>query len=614
MSFFKVFCVIIFLFFQLIYASQKDPINISDYEYPLPPLENDNIQHIAILGTNDIHGAFFPQYINDTSVNISYSYGGMEILGKYISIMRNEWKDKFLWLDGGDIFQGGLETKQSNGDIMTDFFNIMGVNASTIGNHEWDFGQNFIKRQMNRSQFPYLVSNIQNTTTNETIFLPNQIKSKIFEIGEIKLGVIGVTTITTPETTGGNLTSVKFLAYADIIIKEANELRKKTNAVILLAHVGMKCLNDGEAKLNLEIRTKYSKQKNCEDYDEMYILLNTLPKHTVDAVVAAHKHDVTHHWINGTPVISSLNNGVYANIFYLPFDKSQNYKLIRKDIKIEGPLPVCEKVFTSTRRCTPYSSKELADKGELVKFTFHDVIVEKEKKVQKLSSIYWPKYYDYLNSYITKTNDVWKVSKNFETSLGNLVCDIVKRRTRADVSILGAGTFRNTWNPGNISRANLYGMIPFDSKVVTFEMTGEEMKKMLFQIQSGQYSFYPTSGLKMVVTRKPRKQLLSVQLFNGLKEKEVINTATYTIATLDYDILLGGDDFKKVVQWYQPRNVKIYDILRDVVSDYLIQMNSIHHYQFFSQNKQRLTVITKNSILIVNDKTKKEKSSNKLKH
>ena len=151
--------------------------------------------------------------------------------------MRNEWKDKFLWLDGGDIFQGGLETKQSNGDIMTDFFNLMGVNASTIGNHEWDFGQNFIKRQMNRSQFPYLVSNIKNTTTNETIFLPNQIKSKIFEIGEIKLGVIGVTTITTPETTGGNLTSVKFLDYADIIIKEATRLSNLSNSILYLSKV-----------------------------------------------------------------------------------------------------------------------------------------------------------------------------------------------------------------------------------------------------------------------------------------------------------------------------------------------------------------------------------------
>ena len=93
------------------------------------------------------------------------------------------------------------------------------------------------------------------------------------------------------------------------------------------------------------------------------------------------------------------------------------------------------------------------------------------------------------------------------------------------LTIMYDGKDFNGWQK-QPNKLNIQGTI---EKVIS-EMTGEEMKKMLFQIQSGQYSFYPTSGLKMVVTRKPRKQLLSVQLFNGLKEKEVINTATYTIS------------------------------------------------------------------------------------
>lgn len=592
-----------FIVFFLLSLSTCSIINLSNYPHPLP--NDENVNYVAILGTNDIHGAFFPQIVNNTKLGFSFSYGGLEYLGRYVSILRKEWKDKFLWFDGGDIFQGGIESKLSHGNIMTDFFNVMKVDASTIGNHEWDFGQEFLKKQMKRAKFPYLVSNILNTTTNEREFMPNQIKSKIFTLGDIKIGVIGITTVNTVRTTSGDLTSVKFLDYIDIITKEAKEMRKKTNAVILLSHVGMKCLNDGEAKMELKMRTKYTSQKQCEDNEEIYILLNALPKHTVDAVIAAHKHDVTHHWINGTPVISSLNNGVYANVLYFPFDKKTK-QLIRKEIQTEGPLPVCEKIFSKTKRCMPLTQDEVYTAGELVEFKFHNKKMKKEKRLYKLSSSLWPEYFSYVNTVITKTNDILNVSKNNESSLGNLFCDIVKRRTSADISILNAGSFRNTWNPGYISRASIFGMAPFDSKIVSVEMTGSEIKKMLAQIQSGAYAFYPSSGLKMVVTTKPKKQLLSAKLYDGIKEKEINDDMTYVVGTIDFDIPFGGDDFRKVTEWYSPRNLKEYGILREEVADYLLYVDSIESKQFYRNDKKRLTIVKNKIFMIINQRTEFE--------
>ncbi len=562
-------------------------INISDYKYPTP--DDSTYDYIAIMSTNDIHGAYYPQYINGST---SYSYGGVEYLGKYISIMREEWGDKFMWLDGGDIFQGGLESALSKGDIMTDFMNKMQCNASTIGNHEWDYGQDFLIRQMARSQFPYIVDNILNTTSNKTLFLPNQVITKIFDFGKIKIGVIGITTVTTPQTTFGDLNGIKFLDYSDIIIREAKELRKKTNSVILLSHAGMKCLKDGDSKLKLQIWTKNSKQKECNPEDEIYILLNALPEHTVDAVVAAHKHDVTHHWINGTPVFSSLNNAVYSQIMYLPFDKKSG-KLIRDEIKMESPLPVCEKVFEKTRRCTPMNPKDVKKLGKLSKFSFHGTVIEKEPLLKNISETYWPKYNNFVSSIITKSNDVLQMNKNSENSLGNLYCDIMRRATGADVSILNSGAFRNTWNPGQISLANIFGMSPFETRIVTVEMTGEELLKMLEQTQGGKYGFYPTSGLKLLVSLEPKKKLYYAKLFDGLYEYPIENNKTYTVATTDFDIPYGGDDFADVMKWYKPRNLKYYDVVRNVIIDYLKRVATLKDKQFVRSSLPRMRIVNK---------------------
>ena len=55
------------------------------------------------MGTNDIHCAFFPKDLelqNSKNKIIKYKSGGLTYIGKYI--LREEWEDRFLWLDPGD--------------------------------------------------------------------------------------------------------------------------------------------------------------------------------------------------------------------------------------------------------------------------------------------------------------------------------------------------------------------------------------------------------------------------------------------------------------------------------------------------------------------------------
>ena len=579
------------------YISSREEIEIANYTYPKREEDPQDIYTICILHTNDIHGTYFPTRIETPKGGV-YERGGLEYLGKYISILRDEWKDRFLYLDGGDQFQGGLESKMTNGSIITEFLNTMKVNMTALGNHEWDFGQDFLKERMHSSEFKYAIANMEDEQGNPIVFGDNQVLTATVQVGKVKVGIIGITTILTVETTSGDLSGMRFLDYPTIITKHASALRKEANCVILLAHVGLKCLKDGDAKLDIKIRDKTTPQKECNQADEIYQLLRKLPKGTVDAVLAAHKHDVTHHWVYETPVMSNDRNGQFASVMYLNFDVKNNYQLIKDKIQFESPLPVCSKVFTNTKRCEiPANATIETQYGDLIEFSFHGISMEKEPLLADITEKYKDEHDKALKDVLTSTNELFYQAKTGEAALGNLYCDYYRKITGSDVCIVNSGAFRTQWTPGNVSYASLYSMFPFENRVVSFYITGVELKRMINEAQTGVYSFYPTSGLKQVVYQKgTMKKVLSVTLFDGYEEKQIEDTTLYKVSTNDFCVPLkegvkGGDDFRKITEWMKPRNKKDEGEPRDLMKKFLLTYPQLKTSYFIDSDNPRLRVI-----------------------
>lgn len=77
-------------------------------------------------------------------------------------------------------------------------------------------------------------------------------------------------------------------------------------------------------------------------------LIKALPNGTIHGVVQGHRHTVSHVFVNGIPVMGNINGGYYFNTMYLTFD----IKNTVIDSKIEGPIPVCEKIFKNTGQCS----------------------------------------------------------------------------------------------------------------------------------------------------------------------------------------------------------------------------------------------------------------------
>ena len=388
------------------------PVNISNYQYPTNTDSSGNIT-IAIVGTNDIHGQAYER--DFTFNNETYQVGGYKLLSGLIDILKKEFNENILWFDAGDQFTGTVESMRSNGTLMVDFYNALKVDSVTLGNHEWDNKEARLRQwmlnELGRYYDPldptwskekygdlqknlYMNSNIEfKPTEDKKDDLPNTMQTKMFEFknGKIKIGVIGLSTIETAiKTTGFNSKNFKIIDYKSVVEKLSAEFRNKgAQAVIILSHVGTRCIKPNPSKdflleyFKLSIRGKdYNKDYSCNG--EMTELLLSLEKGVVDAVVAGHVHQSVHQYINNVPVVQNPMSNIFSNVLYMKFniDSNGNYTLASNDTLIEGPIPICSKIYSNTERCDEY--QDLADDVKLTEFIFHGQKLIPNANVEKI--------------------------------------------------------------------------------------------------------------------------------------------------------------------------------------------------------------------------------------
>ena len=559
-------------------VNSQELIDISD-GYTVPKKTDTDYYWVPIFGTNDIHGKIFPaQYAHPEGTG-TYKSGGAEYIYAYKKIIESEWgKDRFLWLDGGDQFQGGLEFMLSNGTIMNKFYNKAGVNAMAIGNHDFDFGVEERQKDMAGSNFIYLSANIKNTTSGKYIYEEwEKVKAtEMFTLGDVKIGVIGLATVLTPIMSGTVPSELSFEPYRDIIIELSKKLRDDgANAVLLLPHFGPLCPDTSNKKLDIGLRDKDTEQLVCDDKQEYNILLNSLPEQYIDAVIAAHVHDVSHHWIGNIPVVES-SGAFYSHVIYLPFKKDDTgkYTVVKDKIKIEGPLPSCEKVFTNTKRCDYVPIGETSQ-GALTNYKFHGQVIELDPEMKTLLDD-WRAIIDAKLKNIIVDNEEKLVTDNTqETALTNLLTDAGRRITGADIGLFNLGGFRTEWYPGQLNEIDLFLMFPFNNTFVSVEMSGREVIRMLKTIQTGT-SVNPSSGLIQLFKNDGNGniRILDAKLFDGYLVKKIELDKTYTICLNDF-LADGGSFFSKVKKWYVEKNRIDYGTIRELMEKYLKSLGKI---------------------------------------
>ena len=103
---------------------------------------------------NDLHGKF-----DDTDSN-----GGVDELTSYL-LDTQFYDDHTVFLSSGDMWQGSSESNLTEGLIVTDWMNELGFVSMTLGNHEYDWGEETITKNLDLAEFPFLAINIYDRDT-----------------------------------------------------------------------------------------------------------------------------------------------------------------------------------------------------------------------------------------------------------------------------------------------------------------------------------------------------------------------------------------------------------------------------------------------------------------
>ncbi|SFR43996.1 5'-nucleotidase [Yoonia tamlensis] len=195
---------------------------------------------LTILHTNDFHARFEPisKYDSGCSAEDNAAgecFGGTARLITAVADARARSNNSIL-VDGGDQFQGTLFYTYYKGAMAAEFMNLLGYDAMTVGNHEFDDGPEVLRGFMDAVEFPVLMSNAD--VSGEPLLADVLMKSTVIEQGGEKIGLIGLTPQDTDElaSPGDNII---FTDPSEAVQGEVDKLTAEgVNKIIVLSHSG----------------------------------------------------------------------------------------------------------------------------------------------------------------------------------------------------------------------------------------------------------------------------------------------------------------------------------------------------------------------------------------
>lgn len=188
---------------------------------------------LTILHTNDQHSRIEPF---DSSYTRNPNQGGFARRAALIQKIRSQ-ESNVLLLDSGDTFQGTPYFNFFGGELEFKLMSMMGYDASTMGNHDFDNGLAGFKKVRSTAKFPFLCSNYD---FKNTILEGETEKFKIFNKNGIKVGIFGVGIQLAGLVGKKEYGETEYLDPVEVAQHYSNFLRneKKCDMVICLSHIG----------------------------------------------------------------------------------------------------------------------------------------------------------------------------------------------------------------------------------------------------------------------------------------------------------------------------------------------------------------------------------------
>ncbi len=437
-----------------------------------------NIKPVTLLTVNDFHGS-----LRESGKNI-----GIAKLASYLKTQKAANPDRTLILSAGDNYQGSAESNLLYGKPVNDAMNMIGFDASAVGNHEFDWGADKLLDWIKTAKFPFLAANIYDKAAGKPVDWAQPYT--IIEKDGIKIGIIGITTPETAYKTKPDIVApYEFKDPAEVVNEYAKVLKDKgADIVVVLAHAGGEQDKDGNI--------------TGEGAD-------MAGKVNVDAIIMGHTHMPVSGKINNIPVVEAYYNGRSVGeitlYYYQPLKK-----VVASTAKVNGDL--------------------------------YNQTITPDKDVEAMLNGYLDDVTPMLSEVIGKTEEDLEHDKGHMSLLGEWTADIMKDASGAQIAFQNGGGVRTSIPAGDITVGKMYEVMPFDNTLYTFDMTGEQIKEVLENgIMNTDIGWVQMAGLtvKYDSTKSAGERVLEMTLTDGTP---VEMDKTYKVVTNDF-MATGGDNY-----------------------------------------------------------------------
>ena len=459
---------------------------------------------LMVLHTNDHHGTTLSKE----------GIAGLAERAAFVKQVRAE-NENVLVVDAGDINTGSALSNMFHAEPDIAGYNLIGYDAVTFGNHEFDGDLSVLQQQMEQSDFDWVCANI--TRGQSYLGKPYIVKDYDgFRVGIIGLTTLRTTVIASPDE---SLTFTDEIEAAAMFVPILRE-QELCDIVIVLAHLGS--------------------VEEAEGQNTSQKLAAAVPG--IDLIIDGHSHTKFEEplYINGTPIVSANEWGKYVGEgrFTIVDGQVADFTWQPVEITSESFPPDAE----MTALLQPYADEANASLKQVVmqtgaEFEFGD-----------------------------------RLSRYREIALGDLTCDaqvwyVRSHGMEADFALTNGGNIRAALPAGDVTKEDIMTVLPFENYIYVVALSGQDVLDLFNFIASvpqgaGGFAQVSKEARYTITYDADGTGTLSDLTING---EPVDPARTYRIVTNDY-LAGGGDGYTALTRSVDTFNTSM--LLSDIVIEY----------------------------------------------
>ena len=424
------------------------------------PVAQSDVREITILYTNDEHGWMEGMEPGEGAANLLTLWQEQE---GYMP------DGPFLVLSGGDMWTGPAISTWFQGASMAEVMDAMPYAAAAVGNHEFDFGLEALRKRAEASRYPFLSANMRDKSTGQT---PTDLGIQPYTlvmVNGIHVGIIGLTTTSTPITTNPvNVSRFTFEDYEPTLRAVVPQARAAgAEMIVVPAHI-------------------------CQD--EMESLARRVGDLGIAMIGGGHCNELFAKEING---IVLLEGGYH----------------------LTGYARATFQFDTATDEVVSSTFGVGRNRGAAAEPTVQAIVAQ------------WREEAD------AELNQTIGYSVNGIARRGTLMESLITETwlwgyPTADVAFTNRGGIRAGISPGDLTLADIIGVLPFDNVLVDLQLSGSQIMQLLSRSQLA-FGGLRRQGTGWVVAKTGER---------------LDPAATYSVLVTDF-LYAGGDGLTMLAQF-----------------------------------------------------------------